>query len=61
MFENHFESGSLECFDFIFELRVDLRYSDVGELLPGKVKMSLGIFTHNGFLVVASNVVPFDT
>lgn len=31
------------------------------ELLAGKVQMSLGILTYDGFFVVTSNIVPFDS
>ena len=33
---------------------------NVGELAAGKSKMSLNIFTYNGFFMVTSNIMPFD-
>ena len=37
------------------------RNLDVREGLPSKVQVTLSIFTNDGFFVVTSNVVPFDT
>ncbi len=39
----------------------DLRNVDVAESLAGKVKVTLGILTDDGLLMMASNVVPFDS
>jgi len=38
-----------------------LRYPDVRESLPSKVQVTLGIFTNDGFFMVTSHIVPFDT
>jgi len=38
-----------------------LRYSNVGEGLSGKVEVSLDVFADDRLLVVAGNIVPFDS
>jgi hypothetical protein len=40
---------------------LDLRNPNVGEGLSGKVEMSLNIFTDDRFLMMTSNIVPFDS
>jgi len=46
---------------FLFVCLNCSRNSDIGECLAGKVQMSLGILTDDGFFVMTSNIVPFDS
>ena len=45
----------------IWKICLDLRNPNVGEGLSGKVEMSLNILADDRFLMMTSNIVPFDS